>query len=264
MKKVAIVVPTYKTDFNKEEALSLMHLEKFLNKHDRFFVVPDKLDPKKIKRKGYKAVKFPSEYFSNVRKFSELTTIPEFYEQFTNYQYILVYHLDALVFSDQLIKWCNKGYDYIGAPLFNSKIGLLTCRKNSPLSGSNGGFSLRKVNSFIKVLQKAKSLSRRTSDNPKIRKLWLLLAVLLNKSHKIWLDALPTDYPFNEDGFWSFEAPKYFTKFKVAPFNDALRFSFETSPEKCFQMNNNKLPFGCHAWMKYNREFWQPYLLKLS
>jgi hypothetical protein len=27
-------------------------------------------------------------------------------------------------------------------------------------------------------------------------------------------------------------------------------------------MNNHRLPFGCHAWPRYDRMFWEPYLVK--
>jgi len=41
-----------------------------------------------------------------------------------------------------------------------------------------------------------------------------------------------------------------------------VSFSFEVGPKHCFEKNNQTLPFGCHAWAKYDREFWKPYLLK--
>ena len=129
LKKVAIIIPTYKTDFKDNELLSLKHLDKFLGKYDKFFVIPEKLDAKKIKRKNYRAVKLPSHHFQSVRSFSELTTTQEFYLPFVEYEYVLIYHLDALVFSDQLIFWCRKGYDYIGSPIFNSNIGKLSNKK---------------------------------------------------------------------------------------------------------------------------------------
>jgi hypothetical protein len=39
-------------------------------------------------------------------------------------------------------------------------------------------------------------------------------------------------------------------------------FSFEVAPRYCFKMNRERLPFGCHAWSKYDQEFWEPFLLK--
>jgi len=44
----------------------------------------------------------------------------------------------------------------------------------------------------------------------------------------------------------------------------AVSFSFEVGPRYCFEKNNKMLPFSCHAWAKYDRKFWEPYLLKES
>ena len=185
-----------------------------------------------------------------------------FYLPFVDYGYILIYQLDALVFSNQLNFWCDKGYDYIGAPFLNSKIGQLSYKPGNPISGGNGGFSLRKVSSFIKVINYAENLTTRSSNNLFISKLWFIMAVLTGNSHKIWLNSSPKDYPFNEDGFWSYEASKYMKSFRVAPFEISLRFSFEKDPRKLFKLNKEKLPFGCHAWARYDRKFWNQYLLK--
>jgi hypothetical protein len=67
-------------------------------------------------------------------------------------------------------------------------------------------------------------------------------------------------YTFNEDLFWSLEAPKHDSQFRVASAEVALPFAFEMSPSWCFENNNNKLPFGCHAWARYDRAFWEQYL----
>ena len=64
----------------------------------------------------------------------------------------------------------------------------------------------------------------------------------------------------NEDEFWSFIAPRYFKDFKVADFECAMYFSFETQPRRLYKTTNNKLPFGCHAWQKYDPEFWKEFI----
>ena len=66
----------------------------------------------------------------------------------------------------------------------------------------------------------------------------------------------------HEDHFWSDRAKHYYPEFKVAPFETGLQFAFEASPRECFERNGRKLPFGCHAWPRYDRKFWEPYLLK--
>src|SRR5207237_10589092 len=62
--------------------------------------------------------------------------------------------------------------------------------------------------------------------------------------------------------FWSDESVKYYPGFKIASVELGLRFGFEVAPRVCFAQNNYTLPFGCHAWPKYDRDFWEPYLLK--
>ena len=47
-------------------------------------------------------------------------------------------------------------------------------------------------------------------------------------------------------------APKNFPWFKVASFDEARKFSFECNPRKLFELNQNQLPFGCHAWQKHD------------
>ena len=263
MKRVAIVIPYHKKTISKTEETSIKQLTKFLGSYDKFLVLPESIKKVSFKIPGVvKIINFPNEYFTSVPKYCEMLNTKWFYDKFLNYEYILIYQLDVLVFSNQILEWCNKAYDFIGAPFFNPLIGKLSFKPGHPVSGGNGGFSLRKVSSFLKVIDLAEKLATRTSTNPIIRKLWFLTAVLTNRSHKIWLDAVPQIYPFNEDGFWSYEAPKYYNKFKVADFKEALKFSFEKEPRKCFELNNHQLPFGCHAWSKYDPEFWNKFILK--
>src|SRR3989344_2849097 len=255
-KKVAIVIPYHKENISIEEKISVNHLIKFLDSYDKFLVLPESIKKVYFKLPKMKIINFPNEYFTSVPKYCEMLNTKMFYNKFTDYEYILIYQLDVLIFSNQLLEWCNKGYDFIGAPFFNSIIGKFSFKEQTPITGVNGGFSLRKVSSFLEVIDIAEKLAARNSINPLIRKLWFLMAILTNQTHKIWLNAAPQDYPFNEDGFWSYEASKYYPKFKIAPFKEALRFSFEKFPRKCFKLNGNQLPFGCHAWVRYDRNFW--------
>jgi hypothetical protein len=65
----------------------------------------------------------------------------------------------------------------------------------------------------------------------------------------------------NNDIFWSDMAKYYLPGFRVASFHVGLRFAFEVAPSECFRMNGGNMPFGCHAWERYDREFWEPHLL---
>ena len=63
-----------------------------------------------------------------------------------------------------------------------------------------------------------------------------------------------------EDQFWSLVAPKNFNWFNVAGVQDAMDFSIEMQPRRVYEMNGQRLPFGCHAWWKYDFEFWKPHI----
>lgn len=261
-KKVVILIPTHRPYLTEDDKISLTHHKKYLNKYAAYFVIPKKISSDAFLRLGYKVKKVDNNFFGTLRRANEALLNKKFYEYFKDYDFMLIYQLDVLVFSKNLESWVNSGYDFIGAPWFRSIAGYLSSKKGYPSSGNNGGFSLRNIKKAIKIIELVNKSAKRRTRSSLLRKLWLLKAFLTGKSHHIWLNAPADNYPFNEDGFWSYEAPKYDATYKVAPFEISLKFSFERFPRKCFQLNNRKLPFGCHAWKKYDKDFWKPYLLK--
>lgn len=261
-KRVAIIIPTHRPNLTQDDKISLNHLKKYLYKYDTFFVIPKNISSKSFTSKGYKVKKVDNSFFGSIRKYSNLLLTKKFYATFKNYDFMLIYQLDALVFSEKIEKWVNSGYDYIASPWFKPVIGYFSHKIGYPPSGGNGGFCLRNIQKSIKILDLVNKSAIRTSKNEFLKKIWFILAILSGKSHKIWLNAPALDYPFYEDGFWALEAPKYDPSYKVAPFKEAIKFGFERFPRKCFKMNNNQLPFGCHAWKRYDVEFWKPYVLE--
>lgn len=111
-KKVAIVVPiSSRPELTQGELISLRHLYRFLSGYDIFFIKPPNTAPGLPD--DATVIEFPQKYFGSNVAHSLMQMSPVFYEQFIDYEYILMYHLDALVFSDQLEDWCDKGFDYI-------------------------------------------------------------------------------------------------------------------------------------------------------
>ena len=274
---VAVVVPLYKSWLSDDEKISLRHLYKYLGEYDKYLLIPQKLN---AHLDGFESKRFPDHYFRGKHTYNSLLVEKKFYKSFKDYKYILIYQLDCLVFSNQLEKWCQRDYDYIGAPWLKEE------GKNTHVdqeSVGNGGFSLRKIDSFLKVLDKHNSVLNNIKRlcnsifnilialdlRTRIKKLVKAiikgssLASVHKKTSKIINKAILKKYIDyrNEDLFWSFEAAKYVPNFKVASVNDALQFAFEVNPKVCFKRNNECLPFGCHAWNKYDRDFWEPYLL---
>jgi len=41
-----------------------------------------------------------------------------------------------------------------------------------------------------------------------------------------------------------------------------MRFAFEAEPRRSFHRVGRQLPFGAHRWQKFDREFYEPFLVK--
>ena len=271
-KSVAIVVPlSARPELLPEEELSLDHLCHFLGDYDKYFVIPPGIS---VQRSGFNNLHFPAKFFGSAAAHNRLLMWPNFYRTFEDYEYILMYHLDSLVFSSEISRWCHAGFDYIGAPW-------IPCSDTPWVKEArvgNGGFALMKIESVLTVLYNRYRQEPATfwSDflmRNRARFSWLFallprLEQTFPKSRliqRLLEDSRITEKPDihgrNNDFFWSFEAVRWFPEFKVAPVNDGLEFAFEAAPRMCFEMNQRRLPFGCHAWTKFDRSFWEPHLL---
>lgn len=113
-KRVAVVVPvSNRPELTPAELISLRHLRRHLDHYDKFVVAPEGLE---IALAGFQIERFSKEFFGSVANYQRMVMSRGFYEAFAEYEYILTYHLDALVFSDDLLEWCDRGYDLVGAP----------------------------------------------------------------------------------------------------------------------------------------------------
>lgn len=266
-KLVAVAVPlSNSSTFTDDEKISLRHLDRHLGRYDRFLVVPDTLQ---IKVNGFREMRFHSRYFGSVKAHQNLLFSEEFYQAFSSYEFLLVHHLDSLVFSDKLMEWCEAGFDYIAPPWIRHKDAPYYGNHDYEGKVGNGGFSLRKIKSFLAVLR-SKRLARPPSSYIKsalrygssTRKYSIFLKYPLYYHHKYNGVRRELDnYPHNEDHFWADRAMHYDPNFKVVPVMTALRFAFECVPRYCFELNENRIPFGCHAWNRYDRDFWIPHLI---
>lgn len=274
--RVAIVVPlTSRSTFTRDEEISLRHLEFHLGRYDRYFIAPRGAN---VHRPGFRVVTFARRFFGSAATHNLLTHSAMMYSAFKRYEYVLIYHLDSLVFSDRLEYWCNAGVDYIGAPWIPCP---QTPWVTEPRVG-NGGFTLMKIDSVLRVLERRDSLfsseywselllRNQHLSSPLFEGLELLQRVMPGSSpllerplrrRRISLD--PGAHGRNNDYFWSYEAVRYLPSFRVATVEQGLQFAFEAAPRLCFELNGRRLPFGCHAWTKFDRSFWEPHLLPVD
>ncbi|WP_407429637.1 DUF5672 family protein [Arcticibacter sp.] len=259
--KVAITIPFYKETLSDFEEISLKRCFEVLGKYPIIIFKPASLDLSWLvsKNSHIRLLNFHDSYFSDIQGYNRLMLSEHFYHQFLEFEYILIYQLDAFVFKDELMYWCSKNFDYIGAPwltdykypdifkrmkehilqiihiYFNIKEksnSLYPSLRQFRNSVGNGGFSLRRVKKFYDVCKNQKELIDYYNQN----------------DHHF----------FNEDVFFSLEINRKIKHLRIPNYKLAAKFAVETFPQVGLQINNHDLPFGCHDWDRFS-DFWRPH-----
>lgn len=221
MNKVCVVIPIYSKTMSLEEEISLKRCSEIFSDIDVYFLQPQdvKFDKYYCTIPTAKVIGFPQKFFTSTASYNRLILSEHFYSKFIKYEYILIYQLDALVLTNELNRFCNLNYDYIGAP-WNKLVGTYIYEENNySVSVGNGGFSLRKVESCRMIVKKYHDLAEK----------WKL----------------------NEDVFFAHIGKLHPEEFKIAPISVASSFSLETNAEIFLRINGGKIPFGCHKWQLY-------------
>ena len=257
LKKVAIIIPFYRNIISDYEKIALQQCERILSKYPIIAIKPNSLTlPDDALIVGFSdIVSFDDHYFKGLAGYNQLMLSSRFYNQFINYEYILIYQMDCFVFKDELSWWCDQDLDYIGAPwirktyhknyvelfilkirrYFSSRFNLQN--NNVPNKYQfenrvgNGGFSLRRVKKFYD------------------------LCIIMKPVIDFYL--LQTINLYNEDVFWSIEVNRQKRVLNIPSCQTGLKFAFEVPPVKAHKLNEQNLPFGCHDWDKY-ADFWRP------
>ena len=254
MEKVAIVVVYYRENLSGDEQISLNHLLNHLRKYKKFLVIPNDINPK-FSCDEFDVIRLEKKHFKSINRYSRLLVSESFYTMFDEFEYILIYQFDCLVFSDQLEEWCNRDFDYVGAPWFKG-----FSESGDFLGVGNGGFSLRKIGSFIRVLNEPMPDFYSIKDIPFSKySIYLYLVHNLLRLFRVKKFYRLYKYFFwgHEDYFWSYFSAFAELGFKKPNVNEALEFAFECNPEYCYDYIGKKLPFGCHGWNRFERrEFW--------
>ncbi len=252
---VKVIIPIYRPKFNHFEEVSMQQICHILKDYPLTVIKPATLDVTAISKQYPQLTfeNFDDKYFHGISGYNRLMMSEEFYRRFLNYKYILICQLDAYIFKDELKEWCDKGYDYVGAPwlvrpIYRFPLLRLTswikkqfCSvfklPNAQITNfkvGNGGLSLRKTSSHLRAVSQLQDI------------------IHVFEQH-------PGNHIFNEDVFFSVEVNKHGMNFTYPDYMEALQFSFDKYPSLCYKLNNNQLPFGCHSWYKRRmKDFWFP------
>jgi hypothetical protein len=182
----------------------------------------------------------------------------ELYRSFAEYSHLLIAQTDALVISDRLEGWCEQGYSYIGAPWFVG--GSYPRRPLQFLGVGNGGFSLRRIDDFLSVLSTPRHIPNFIKSTARGHRGFENLFRRLKHERILAYNFEPFFASSNEDFFWGMLVPAACSFFRVPKPEDAVGFAFDAEPRHLYELNGNRLPFGCHAWERYDRAFWKEQL----
>jgi Protein of unknown function (DUF5672) len=256
-----VVVPVYRQHDSNYDRLSLAHLRKYLSNYNIVAVGPPDLA---WHRNEFDYREFPDHFFLSHVDYNKLLLSEQFYRRFSEFSHVLIYQLDALVFRDELSYWCQQPYDYIGSTFYRDLIEQVDKYKwpYAKVGCCNGGFSLRRVDSFLTHLTARPSTFKAAMTNLARLKMPSSLMLLRYRNHLDPRSYLPHE-SLNEDVYYGVFSNKIGPPLKVPPAKVSNRFAFENIPDEVFHRARGVLPFGCHAWYKTyaSFQFWRPYLL---
>ena len=262
---LAIVIPVYKKELAWNEEISFYQTLRVLGSYPIIMVCP-----KSLELSAYNAIaghfnktlfreSFKDGFFANIAGYNRLLLSQEFYQRFQRYDYILIAQLDTFIFRDELEKWCAKGYDYVGAPLFGRQMDI------THGSVGNGGLSLRRIGAYLNFFNGRKhvvplsKIAQRIEFEDKIYTRWLVW-ILMALGWRNTPRQIARRYQYNEDNFWCCRLKGTNYELNIPLAQEALEFAWERFPSEIYRLVGH-LPMGCHAWEKYEYDtFWKKYI----
>lgn len=234
--KCAVLIPIYKNQLDEDEIFSVKTSLSNLKGHETYWVAPVGIDLSFYDQSfdSIEVKHFDDKYFDSINGYNKLLTSNFFYETFLEYEFSLVCQPDAVVLKPELNNWLEKPFDYIGAPWPNGYSLKIHTNKLSLPDGitcttfvGNGGLSLRRNKACIELL----------NEFPDVAANW-------------------REFGHAEDLFYSFLS-NISSNFRVPNLITAANFSHDIEPIYLQKLINGKVPFGVHAWSKYEKEYWQ-------
>ena len=223
MTDCVVVIPIYKYVLNDNEKHSLYSIFSKLQQ-DYFiaaicgesFDILKFYDENNIKNFRFdKVVKYDDKYFKSIDSYNDLCLMNEFYKPFVNdFEYMLIAQTDCLILSNQLKKFIDKKYYYIGSPIVWPNT-IDTLQDYPTGRYYNGGFSLRDLNFFNTVTNNKFLINGYISRG-------------IKDEDFIYSAIVQTQYPNNPT------------------FLDAMSFCMDECIGYSFSVTNGMMPFAIH------------------
>jgi len=267
--KPVVVIPVHLSDPTAAETIALRQCSRVLSRWDIVILAPDFLDLTAYYTliPNAKEMRVKPCWMGSIKSYNQMMMSPLIYRALKHYTHMLLHEPDAIVLRDELEYWCGQPFDYIGAPWFD---GFKDAHSDAQVVGvGNSGFSLHRL-----------EMARHVTSS---RRRWYPWGQIINdlaqgpRGDFVRMRRGFTGmgsggrikgawklYRENCDMFWSRLVPRFFPEFRVAPVASAVKFSWEVLPARCMAMNHGNLPFGIHAWAKYDIDFLTPHLTRVG
>lgn len=150
-----ITIPVYTTYIEPIEKIGLERLQKVVGdkNYPTIFICPEGLNLSEYRKiyPDFEVFEFDTKWFKGLKEYSQLCMQYDFYNRFSDYEYMFMYQLDSYIWEDRIAEVCKMGYDYIGGPIFSELSNWNLFDKEtgrySPKVG-NGGCGWRKIETF--------------------------------------------------------------------------------------------------------------------
>jgi len=254
---VVIVIPIYKETLNLLEEFAIQQCFDILQFHHIVAIKPASLSLAQYNYPFDEVVSFNDNYFKDVAGYNRLMLSSPFYKTFLKYEFMLIYQPDAFVFRDDLLYWCNKGFDYIGAPWLaaGDYPDVIKKSKNKLLNFLHRKLNWKQPNSYLPTAIQLENMVG--NGGLSLRRTEKFYSICIEEELLISHYNSKQEHYFHEDVFWSIEVNRRKSRLKIPSFKIAVYFSLENNCDFGFKLTEGNLPFGCHAWDK-NLKFWKP------
>lgn len=158
-KKCIIVIPTHKFEPDDLEQLSLKQLDKVIKGDIDICIVRPKninIDAynKLFKNSKPSTIILDDKYFTSFLGYNQMCLDYDFYKPFEDYEYMMIYQTDCWIFRNDIQKFCDMGYDYIGGPIYSAGSKWPSFQYSAYPKVGNGGLSLRKISKMLKLFDR--------------------------------------------------------------------------------------------------------------
>lgn len=277
-----VVIPLYKADLNPYEWISLRRALSILGSHPITLLMPNS-KAKAIHLALAAALPIESQegldlhfvadsWLASVAAYNHLLLQNWFYEHYRAFTHLLIVQLDAYVFRDELIQWCQEPWAYIGAPIYHD--GHPYGEKHCKWVGA-GGFSLRRLDAFhaafaanpmVFLPEHLKERLAPFNWRGKIHVVLRYLRFLLERDDRLQQQSnqLMRLIGLNEDEVFGKFLPDVCSWFQVPPYSIARSFAIDRHVAAELTALG-RVPFGCHAWWtsSENLTAWRPHIPEL-